>query len=242
MAYSAITTGQFVQIQQKSATVADRLLALIIDLVLISGYITGGSYLLKEFRNELRGEYEVIIYFGLLVLIPLLYFLLFELFTNGQTVGKRIMRIRVIMKDSTPPTVGAYLLRWILLPIDAFLTGGIGALFIIFTKNSQRLGDLAAGTIVIKEQNFKHLQINLDEFGYLSPDYRPTYPQAAELSLEQVNIISRTLDANKKRHKRIELLANKICSTLHINRNTDDSYEEFLRNIIRAYQYFALKE
>ena len=242
MGYSAVTTGQFVRIHQKSATLADRALALGIDFLIVSLYITGGLYLLKKMYDHSWARPSDTVYFILFALIPIFYFLIFEIFTNGQTIGKRVMRIRVVMKDSTPPTFGAYLLRWIIMPIDVFITGGLGAIFIVCNKHHQRLGDLAAGTIVIKEQNFKHLHINLDEFNYLSHDYQPTYPQAADLSLEQVDIISRTLDDIKNRHKRIERLANKVCSTLHITLDSGESYEEFLKSILRDYQYYALEE
>jgi hypothetical protein len=52
------------------------------------------------------------------------------------------------------------------------------------------MGDLAAGTMVIKEQNYRKIHVSLDEFDYLTKDYRPTYPQAADLSLEQINVIT----------------------------------------------------
>ena len=242
MGYSAITTGQFVQIHQKSATLADRALALGIDLFIISAYIAGGFYLINKMRDFNWARPSDTVFYVLFLLIPTFYFLIFEIFTNGQTIGKRLMHIRVAMKDSTPPTLGAYLLRWVIMPVDVFITGGLGAIFIVCTKHHQRLGDLAAGTIVIKEQNFKHLQINLDEFNYLAHDYQPTYPQAADLSLEQINIISRTLDDIKNRHKRMEQLAMKVHTMLQIAPNREESNEDFLRTIIRDYQYFALEE
>ena len=60
------------------------------------------------------------------------------------------------------------------------------------------MGDLAAGTMVIKEKNYRKIHVSLDEFDYLTKDYRPTYPQASDLSLEQINVITRTLQSGKK--------------------------------------------
>ena len=57
------------------------------------------------------------------------------------------------------------------------------------------MGDLAAGTMVIKEKNYRKIHVSLDEFDYLTQNYQPTYPQAADLSLEQINVITRTLQS-----------------------------------------------
>ena len=75
-----------------------------------------------------------------------------------------------------------------------------GLLVVLLNKNNQRLGDLAAGTMVIKEQNYRKIHVSLDEFDYLTQNYHPVYPQSADLSLEQVNVITRTLrDSEKKK-------------------------------------------
>lgn len=72
------------------------------------------------------------------------------------------------------------------------------------------MGDLAAGTMVIKEKNYRKIHVSLDEFDYLTKDYRPTYPQASDLSLEQINVITRTLQSGKKdRTRHIASLAKK---------------------------------
>ena len=76
------------------------------------------------------------------------------------------------------------------------------------------MGDLAAGTMVIKEKNYRKIHVSLDEFDYLTKDYRPTYPQASDLSLEQINVITRTLQSGKKdRTRRIASLAKKSAGT-----------------------------
>ena len=75
------------------------------------------------------------------------------------------------------------------------------------------MGDLAAGTMVIKEKKtIVRYNVSLDEFDYLTKDYHPVYPQSADLSLEQVNVITRTLQSSEKdRPRRILLLAQKRC-------------------------------
>lgn len=120
------------------------------------------------------------------------------------------MNIRVVKADGSTPGISAYLLRWLLFPIDGPFTGGLGLLVVLLTSNSQSLGDLAAGILVIKERNYRKIHVSLDEFDHLSKGYRPTYPQAADLSLEQINLISRTLESeHKDRMHHITQLAGK---------------------------------
>ena len=66
----------------------------------------------------------------------------------------------------------------------------IGALVILLTKNSQRLGDLAAGTMVIRLNDYRKIQVSLDEFSYLDRHYKPVYPQAENLSLIRLMLSS----------------------------------------------------
>lgn len=126
--------------------------------------------------------------------------------------------------------------------VDGPLTSGLGIFVILLTKNNQRLGDLAAGTMVIKEKNYRKIHVSLDEFDYLMKNYRPVYPQSADLSLEQVNVITRTLESGEKdRIRRISALAQKVQSLLSITPQ-DGNQEKFLQTVLRDYQYYALEE
>lgn len=90
----------------------------------------------------------------LLILIPYLYPLLYETMASGQTIGKKLLHIRVVSLDGGGPKMTSFILRWLLLPIDLFLSAGIGPLCIFFTKHQQRLGDLVAGTWVVRTQDY----------------------------------------------------------------------------------------
>ncbi|MDL2247980.1 RDD family protein, partial [Bacteroides sp. OttesenSCG-928-J23] len=228
MANSTILTGQFVRISQTPASIGERILARIIDYVILVLYLISTYYIIGTL--ELYRYNELTYFFALtfFYLPALCYSLLFEVFNNGQSIGKKLLNLRVIMTDGSTPTLSAYLLRWLLYLFDVNLTGGLGVIMIIVTKNNQRLGDLAAGTMVIKENNYKKIQVSLDEFAYLSEGYRPTYPQAADLSLEQVNIISKALAASaKERAVHIGQLARKVSKVLSISQRTMDD-ESFL--------------
>jgi uncharacterized RDD family membrane protein YckC len=77
------------------------------------------------------------------------YFILFELIWNGQTLGKRWLGLRVVRADGQPINATASFVRNLLRPVDLFFM--IGALVMLFDRSSRRLGDIAAGTLVVHE-------------------------------------------------------------------------------------------
>lgn len=242
MAESTIITGQYVRISQTPASLGERLFAWVIDYFIIIIYSVGLSILFENL-NIHAATSTSFLFLAILLYLPIFcYGLLCEIFNRGQSFGKRLLNIRVVKADGSTPGIGAYLLRWLLFPIDVFITGGAGALAIILTKNNQRLGDLAAGTMVIKEKNYKKIQVSLDEFDYLDDNYSPSYPKAADLSLEQINVITKALyPLNKDRNRYIAQLAPKVRNLLSANQ-TNASDEKFLQTVIRDYQYYALEE
>ncbi|MCK6630851.1 MAG: RDD family protein [Fimbriimonadaceae bacterium] len=92
-----------------------------------------------------------------LMMLPILgtflFFILFEGLWNGQTVGKKMMGIRVRKLDGTGITFGNALARNLLRPADFFPgTYFIGMLSMVTSPTSQRLGDMVAGTIVVYDK------------------------------------------------------------------------------------------
>ncbi|MBC7287208.1 MAG: RDD family protein, partial [Armatimonadetes bacterium] len=79
------------------------------------------------------------------------YFIIFEMLWNGQSPGKRAARIRVIRDDGTPITFVESAIRNLLRIVD-FLPFyyGVGLLSILLSRRNKRLGDFAAGTVVVK--------------------------------------------------------------------------------------------
>ena len=165
MAESTIITGQFVRISQTPASIGERLIALAIDYILLGFYVFSTLALFS--RIHLPSDFTMLFFFTIVYLPVLLYAFLCEMFNQGQSFGKRLMNIRVVKADGSTPGIGSYLLRWLLFPIDGPVTGGLGLLVVLLTKNSQRMGDLAAGTMVIKEKNYRKIHVSLDEFDYL---------------------------------------------------------------------------
>jgi uncharacterized RDD family membrane protein YckC len=232
MAEAKIITSQYILIDQTPAGVGERIFARMLDYLIMIVYLIGLFYLTDSLNLN-----DFMIY--ALFLPAVFYSFLWETVNRGQSPGKMAFGMRVVMRDGTTPTMGAYFIRWLLLMIDTW--AWIGVIVILLNKNNQRLGDLSAGTMVIKEKNYHRIHVSLDEFNYLSRHYRPVFPQAENLSLEQVNTIDETLmrmDAN--RPQRIALLSAKAKEFLKVTPPVDD--ETFLRTLVRDYQYYALEE
>ena len=243
MADSTIITGQYVQIEQTPASLGLRVLGRLIDTVLLAAYCAAviGVWTLYVRMASNPGNSETVLMFTVFFLPALGYSFLWETFNNGQTPGKQLLGTRVVMKDGSRPSVGAYLLRWLLLLID-MQTSYVGLLCIALTKHHQRLGDMAAGTIVIKEKDFKKIHVTLDEFQHLDRNYRPVFPQAERLSLAQVDLINRTLSGGDERTRpdRIHELAGQVRSFIAIGPHTPD--EALLHTLMRVSKHYALEE
>lgn len=236
MSQSNIITGQYVHIAQTPVSIGARMLAYIIDIAILGFYLLGMSILI-DLLNVQVGEAG---YFFGLFLPVFFYSFLMEVLNNGQSLGKMVMKIKVVKKDGSTPTLGDYFMRWLLQIIDVGLT--IAPISILVTKDKQRIGDLAAGTMVIQLHNYRKLQVSLDEFSYLERNYTPVYKQAEDLTLNQIDVIQRTLnsDYTEERSYRIEKLSTKVHQALNIPYD-NTAHEKFLYTIIRDYQHFSLE-
>lgn len=105
----------------------------------------------KLFRGADIGLWLVAIALLVMFFLYTGYFVLFETLWQGQTPGKRFAKIRVVRDDGRPISIGQATLRSLLRAFDDSLF--IGAFMIMFTRKEKRLGDLAAGTIVIQAES-----------------------------------------------------------------------------------------
>ena len=112
MAESGIITGQYVRIQPTVASVGDRIFAQLIDWGVLLAYIALLTWFVVE--TNISGWVVATLY-----LFPLLFYtLICEVLNQGQTLGKMVLNIRVVKMDGSMPTLGAYLMRWMLWLID----------------------------------------------------------------------------------------------------------------------------
>jgi uncharacterized RDD family membrane protein YckC len=241
MSETKIITSQYVEIEQTPAGAGERIFARMIDLIIMFLYIYGLYYFSDNLEKFARStsDYQALIYF--FFFLPVIFYsLLWEIFNNGRSPGKMVFKIRVVMRDGSVPSIGAYFMRWILLIVDVWMSCA-GILVILLNNSNQRLGDIAAGTVVIKENAYGNINVTLDEYDYLSKNYKPVFSQAENLSLEQVNTIHEALTRHDdSRSARISALALKVKDFLKIS--TDIENTVFLATLLRDYQYFALEE
>lgn len=87
----------------------------------------------------------------IMVIFSILYFTVFEAWWNGQSPGKKLLRIHVVNKDGSKINLSTSFLRNALRLVDGFMGYLVGAIFVWRSDKKQRLGDRLAGTVVIKK-------------------------------------------------------------------------------------------
>jgi len=238
-----ITTTQNVTIEYELARLRERGLAWLLDLVIV---MLGYFLLFQLFRavagNSFWGENGWVI---VVVLFPFLaYFLyniLFEIWNIGQTPGKIAMGIKVVRLDGKDPEWSDVVLRAVLHLVDSlFSFAVIGAVMIKTTGKSQRLGDMAANTTVIKIQGSQY-QFRLQDILSISTleNYEPVYPQVRQLSERDMIFIKLVLTRlqrypNRAHEDVVEDLVTHLMPLLGIRKRPLNRVD-FLKTLIRDY-------
>lgn len=229
-----IQTTQNVDINYELASIGDRILATLLDYVFFLAYVLL-VVLVGSFIAALLESTAIIV----LLLLPLfLYDLLCEVFLNGRSFGKMIMKIKVVKIDGTQPSFGAYLLRWLLRIIDTKIFNGAIAIIVIFLNGKgQRIGDIAAGTTVIKLK--QKVTLNDTILTKNKPDYQLVFPEVSKLSDQDIAIIKEVIQASIKSNNlaAIEKLAQKTKAAMGITTNLPNA--QFLTTVIQDYSNYS---
>jgi len=155
-----IDTPELVDIQIPLAGIGSRFIALLVDtLIWIAGFLLLLALLaiflpgIAEFSN-ISAEWAFAIFLIIIFLLFWGYFTLFEAFWNGRTPGKRVARIRVIQRSGRAigliESMTRNLVRYVdMQPLPLY---AVGVIAIFATRQHQRLGDLAAGTLVVRDR------------------------------------------------------------------------------------------
>lgn len=194
-----IQTTQNVNIEYPIASVGERIIAAIIDVLIMVGYFFAVFFLFIWLLDATDGSaFYFPVAYGVIFFLPLFFYhLLCETFLNGQSFGKKIMKMRVVKLDGSQAGIGSFFLRWILAPIDYFLYGAVGIVTMIVNGNGQRLGDLAANTTVVKLRAETKLD---DTILRVTPtNYEVKFPQVSALSDKDVSLVKDVLDLNYKK-------------------------------------------
>lgn len=79
------------------------------------------------------------------------YWVLYPARQRGQTWGMRLLGIRVVRANGLPVGARALLVRWVMLLVDGFALGTVGLVAMLVSPRQQRLGDVVAGTVVVRD-------------------------------------------------------------------------------------------
>jgi uncharacterized RDD family membrane protein YckC len=149
-----VETPDHVQLRYDLAGAGNRGFAALIDFVaatlIVAGMIAAGAIVARILPPgaffPLQG-----LFVAAVLLVGWSYFIALEWLWEGRTLGKRVCGLRVISADGSPASFTAVLIRNLVRVVD-FLPAfyGLGLLAIVATSRSQRLGDLAAGTFVVR--------------------------------------------------------------------------------------------
>jgi uncharacterized RDD family membrane protein YckC len=243
-----------------------RLVAWAIDMIVLIFYVVVASKFSSWFNDQLHyseDNYVTRWAMSLLLILPfLLYHVVLEITMNGQSIGKKIMGIKVVSENGGRPSISQFIIRWLIRTSDytliivvilipyAFIFGpvvywGIAGAFallvadliLVNTKKQQRLGDILAHTVLIDTKQKEKITDTV--FLEVEQTYVPQFPQIMQLSDRDINSLKGIIDAAKKHkdHNMALMAAEKIKS--HLNIDTHLEPEEFLEVLLKDYNYLS---
>ena len=258
MSVIQIATPFNIDIEFEIAEFHKRLLAYLIDFFLLILYMFSMLYLL--FGGFRIGEGGLGLAMIVLVIPTIFYCPASEILWNGQTVGKKIMQIKVVSLDGGEPELSQYLLRWFLRfyewgfiiftlfwfnPFSGLawlFMGGLTAVIIIgVSPKSQRLGDIVAGTVVVNTQT--SLTVDDTIFMHVSQtNYKVTFAEVMRLSDRDINTIKNVISQSAKtnHYDMCNRVAVKVQTVLKVS--TDMYAIDFLEKILEDYNYLSTRE
>lgn len=162
--YREIETPEGVELHLRAAGPVARALAYSIDLLLRGAVIFVLSIVLSVTGRFGMGMFMIVIF-----LMEWFYPVLFEVYRNGETPGKRMFGLRVVNDNGTPVGWGPSLVRNLLRAVD-FMPSfyAFGMVSMLLNRDFKRLGDLAAGTIVVY-QDRAALKVNIPDVPAMAP-------------------------------------------------------------------------
>lgn len=257
-----IVTPEQVELSYEVAGIGSRFLAGLLDGLIQAGLILAGYIVAlivglgPLFTGGLIGAdfiTSVIIALLTLYLFAVFwgYFVFFETRWNGQTPGKRKLGLRVIRESGHPVDLRSVLIRNVVRIVD-MLPGiyGVGIITMFVSPHWKRLGDHAAGTVVVKERSESGFSPTLstrmsqgsNEFTILNDE---ALSRVSTLSREEYEVIRRFLErrseldfmtSGRLAHEIAAPLLTQLGVNLSINSTRDSGYEKFLEEIAYAYQ------
>ncbi|MDQ6610019.1 MAG: RDD family protein [Bacteroidota bacterium] len=266
MSTVCIATNFNIDIEFTAPPFYRRLVAWIIDMVVLICYVLIATRLLRWLSIEMRSADDangVMWAVSMLLMLPfILYHLTLEITMNGQSIGKKIMGIRVISENGGRPSISQFVIRWlirtsdytliviiVLIPYATILGpqiywGIAGALalliadlFLVNRQKYQRLGDILAHTVLINTRQKERITDTV--FLEVPEKYIPQFPQIMQLSDRDMNALKGIIDTAKKHrdHNMAYIAAEKIKA--HLKIDTFLEPEDFLEILLKDYNYLS---
>ena len=233
-----INTTQNIRLFFTPANVGERILAHLVDLLIRIAYLILAFFLFKDSLNIYVGYGTSLI---ILILIPFVFYsLVCETFLEGHTLGKMLLKIKVVKVDGYQANFLDYFIRWIFSLVDIYLTPFPGILAMSLNQHTRRIGDLAAGTAVISEKaayNLSHT-ILMD----IQEDYKPYFAKnlITGFSDNDMRIVKENMQIALKNNNAVLMgkIGDKVLSVMNLTNPFPDNLQ-LLDTLLKDYNYFT---
>ena len=233
-----INTAQNVKIDYELAGIRHRVFAFLIDFLLMCALLI---LVVALFDLVFININQLVI--ELLAFLILSFYSIFnEIMFKGQSLGKKALGIKIIKTNGAELEFYDIFCRWSTRLIDIYLSlGGVAFFLISSNKNGQRIGDIIAGTCVIKTINT--YKFSLNDIEKLNQRFiennNLNYPLVKRLTEQDVLLIKKLVHRlkqfnNKAHEEALEKMLKKLATTLEISEIPDDK-EKFLNQVISEY-------
>lgn len=214
-----ITTSQNIELEYELSSLGERIVGYLIDRFILGAYLL--IVVLIFLSAQLESQEDWLIY---IFIIPAFFYdIASEVLMNGQTVGKRVMNIKVVSLDGGQASLGQYLIRWLFRLVDFYGTFNLCALICIaVSERKQRVGDMVAGTTLIKTKPRTNFQQTI--YTPTAPvDYTVSFPEVINLTDKDMQLIKEVITRVNMSGNSIlaNQAAEKIKQTLQIESNLD---------------------
>lgn len=239
-----ITTTQNVPLFFIPASIGERMLGYIIDMIVKASYVASIYYLLKylgvlDLANKMETWSQTAV--ALAIYSPVIFYsLICESLMEGRTPGKILVKTRVVKIDGYQASFTDYLTRWIFRLVDIDMGFVAGVLSMLFTKHTQRLGDLAAGTAVISEKSKYNLSHTI--LADINGDYQPYFSRTQMLRFNDNDMRVIKENVFKAMQSRDTVLMGKLTAKIEEViriKNNFSTPENFIAKVIEDYNYYT---
>lgn len=230
-----ITTTQNVTIRYELAQTRDRVLAFFMDMLILYGMV----FLLGTTLSAAVPQPEYVIYLLILPMVAF-YTLVSEVAMDGQTLGKKVLGIKVVKHTGEAPEFSDYLIRWAFRLVDITLSlGSIALILISSTDKGQRLGDMVAGTALIRLR--PSMQFSLNDILRISrsDQYEPQFPQVKQFTDEEMLLIKEVNERagkhqNQAHREALDEAVDYVAERLGLT-HFNGSKQQFLNTVVKDY-------